>query len=173
MTHSRNADAERTAKDEQRTPISLFNRLNAKFGFDIDAAATHGNHLCSGYFTRDNPIGDALSIEWYCKGLREVFFLNPPYSRGMIDKFVLKAYHESLKGATVVCLLPADVSTKWFQVCMAADEWIIIEGRVRFNHVDGTPIKGSPKFGSIVVVFKNTTRRKNLGFPVVSSMRWK
>jgi site-specific DNA-methyltransferase (adenine-specific) len=166
MTHSRSADASKTAKDEQRTPMSLFNRLSERFLFTIDIAATEGNQLMPIYMS--DFLNPKCSL-WE----HDVAFCNPPYSRGIIDKFVTKAYQESLKGATVVCLLPADVSTKWFRTCMAADEWIVIEGRVRFNHADGTPIKGSPKFGSIVVVFKNTERRRNLGFPVISSMGWR
>jgi site-specific DNA-methyltransferase (adenine-specific) len=36
--------------------------------------------------------------------------MNPPYGKE-IGKFVKKAYEESLKGATVVCLIPSRTDT--------------------------------------------------------------
>ena len=40
-------------------------------------------------------------------------FMNPPYGRE-IGRWVKKAWEESLKGALVVCLLPARVDTRWW-----------------------------------------------------------
>lgn len=39
--------------------------------------------------------------------------MNSPYGRE-IGRWVEKAYRESLKGAAVVCLLPARTDTAWF-----------------------------------------------------------
>ena len=39
-------------------------------------------------------------------------WMNPPYGRE-IGRWMKKAYEESLKGATVVCLVPARTDTAW------------------------------------------------------------
>lgn len=166
MTHSRNDGiTDLSIKDEARTPPYLFELLNARFGFTGDVAASDSNHLCLNYYTKDR---DALNQDWF-----RVSYCNPPYSTGWIDKFLKKAYEESLLGKTVVVLIPADVSTDYFRkYCMKAAEWIIIEGRVKFNHPNGIPMKGSPKFGSIAYVFDEDLLKKN-GHLVVSLIKWK
>jgi len=172
MSHERK-DGKVHLKDEARTPPGLFRRLNERFHFDIDAACTVDNCLCRFGFASDFQEGNTLKIDWCNPPDFKSFptiYCNPPYSNPA--PFVEKAYMESLKGAIVVMLLPADVSTSWFHLyCMEAAEWIIIDGRVRFNNPDGTPMQGSPKFGSIVVVFDMEARNKH-GL-VVSEMDWR
>jgi phage N-6-adenine-methyltransferase len=170
MVHPRNSDTTPTTpKDEMRTPPSLFKRLDDRFHFDVDAASTPQNKLCKFSFCRGYT--DALLMDWCLAG--DVFFCNPPYARGMIEKFLSKAYTESLKGAIMVLLLPGDIGTQWFhKYCFKAAEWIIIEGRVKFNDIDGNPSKGSPQFGSICIVFDEARRKAN-GHLIVSSMDWK
>ena len=176
MTHPRN-DGNMVDKDEARTPPSLFKKLDDRFHFHLDVCATQDNALCQAYFTKE---GNCLAIDTWidddyddddyliADGIN-TFFCNPPYSNP--EPFICKAYEESLKGATVVMLLPADTSTKVFHYyTMKASEIIFIEGRVRFNNPDGTPMKGSPKFGSMVVVFK---QEEFDGSPVISSMGWR
>jgi phage N-6-adenine-methyltransferase len=165
MTHERNADASRTDKDEQRTPPSLFKKLDDRFDFTVDIAATADNHMVPIHYSEF--LNDKAHLMW-----TDVAWCNPPYSAGKILPFLKKGYTESLKGAVVVFLLPADISTKWFDYCMLAAEWIRIKGRVQFNHADGAPIKGSPKFGSLVVIF-DEKRRKQTGYIVISEMNWK
>lgn len=174
---------EKTPKDEQRTPPSLFKKLNARFPFNVDLATSRDsgttNSLCPDYFEK-NEQGGFLSPHAHL-GIGDVGWCNPPFSAGKIDPFLKKIFEETridgvlkpYNAPIVVCLLPADISTRWWNWCMLADEWIRIKGRVIFNHADGTPIKGSPKFGCMAVVFKDTERRMNLGFPVISEMTWK
>ena len=155
MTNKRK-DGNTAAKDEARTPPEIFRKLDEEFHFGVAAAASHGNHLCDAYFTKDNPMGDALSIKWY-GGLserRQPFFCNPPYSNGNIIKFVEKAWLESGNGATVVLLIPSDPSTQYFDFCFEnASEIRFMQPRVKFNNPDGTPMKSSPPMGSMIVVF--------------------
>lgn len=151
VVHERNEDASRTDKDEQCTPPSLFKKLDERFHFDVDVAATEENKLCFYYFQNafdqgwipKRIVASSKYTTWEQYSNSGVFFCNPPYSSGKILPFLQKGYSESLKGAIVVFLLPADISTKWFDICMNAAEWIRIKGRVQFNHADGTPIKGS------------------------------
>lgn len=169
-------------RDQARTPPSLFKRLDERWHFTLDAACSEDNIICPyGMFIGDvyntGITSDSLKYDWCNQHdhdgnkLAPVIYCNPPYSRGMIEKFCKKAHEESLKGATVVMLLPADTSTKYFhKYCMQASEIVFINSRVHFNRPDGTPFKTSPKFGSMVVVFKQEVFD---GSPVISSMGWK
>jgi len=170
MTHTRK-DGNNNSKDEARTPQSLFKKLNERFHFDLDVFCTRENCLSRngyGYTKEDN----ALNAEWtrFMMGNGEeasTFYGNPPYSHP--EPFIIKAYEESQKGATVVLLLSSDTSTKAFhKYVMKATEIIFIEGRATFNNPDGTPMRNSPKFGSMVVVFKPGEH-----ILIVGSMRWK
>jgi site-specific DNA-methyltransferase (adenine-specific) len=95
--------------------------------------------------------------------------MNPPYSRGNIDKFVKKAYEESQKGCTVVGLLPLR-SASWFhKYVMKAHEIRFLTRRVKFIDPEtGKPSKGSPNFDSIIVVWKPG----HVDAPKVSSYEW-
>lgn len=138
------------ANDLWATPQYIFDWLNEEFHFDLDAAANYNNYKCDNFFTsnEDCPEG-AFAFNWNEFGKR--IWLNPPYSNPY--PWVKKAYEESLNGCTVVCLLPADISTKWFH------EWVInkaeirfIQGRINFDN----PIPGKynpPKFGSIIAIY--------------------
>jgi site-specific DNA-methyltransferase (adenine-specific) len=157
-------------RDNARTPPSLFKMLDDRFHFALDAACSRENCLCFRGIFGDEDY-DAIDHDWFKLSDGQPIYVNPPYSRGNIDRFIKKAYSESLKGATVVMLLPSDTSTRYFHnYCMKASEIIFLQPRVHFNRPDGTSFKTSPKFGSMVVVFKQTDFD---GSPVISSMKWK
>ena len=109
-------------KQEYKTPKKLFNKLNKEFNFTIDVCAdTYNKKVENFYSEKDN----ALIKDW-----NGVCWMNPPYKDLKI--WVKKAYKESLKGAIVVCLIPARTNTNWWhEYCM--------KGEIRF-------IKGRPKF---------------------------
>jgi site-specific DNA-methyltransferase (adenine-specific) len=164
-------------RDEARTPPSLFKLMDDRFHFLLDASCTSENCLTTRGLFIDTGY-DALKLKWHgeldynsFQKQYEPIFVNPPYSRGNIDRFIKKGYEESLKGATVVMLLPMDSSTTVFrECCMKASEWIIFYPRVKFLRPNGIPFSGSPKFGSFACVFKQDEFG---GSPVVSSMKWK
>ena len=147
--------------DEWETPKELFNKLDKEFHFNGDMAATSENRLCAHYCTRES---DALKYDWVVPSLTNVFFLNPPYSQ--IGSFIKKAYEESQKGATVVCLIPSRTDTKyWHDYCMKALEIRFIKGRLKFGNrslpkTQDTQFKlqdrkiSSAPFPSCIVIFK-------------------
>jgi phage N-6-adenine-methyltransferase len=145
------------ANDLWATPQYLFDWLDEEFKFDLDAAANEHNYKCDKFFTpnEDYPEG-AFAFNWNEFG--KSIWLNPPYSNPY--PWVKKAYEESLRGCTVVCLLPADISTKWFH------DWVIgkaeirfIQGRISF---DGEK-KGAPKFGSMIAIYGPNITPKVIG----------
>ena len=139
--------------DEWETPQWLFDKLDDEFHFEVDAAANGENALCRQFYG-PYPQLDSLVIYWtdptpIGNWHPTKFFLNPPYSK--IAAFMKKAYEESLKGATVVCLIPARTDTRYcHDYCMKADEIRWIKGRLKFGDA-----KNSAPFPSMIVIFKN------------------
>lgn len=169
MVHERGEDAAKTPKDEQRTPPSLFKKLDDKHHYQVDAAATLKNALCKECFTKEM---NALKMNWNYRP-NNTIWCNPPYGPGQIEPFIDKGFVESLRGVVSTFLIPADISTKWWNTCMLAAEWCRIEGRVVFLHEDGTPIKGSPKFGSMAITFNQKQREAQGNKILVTEMKWR
>ena len=88
------------------TPINFFNKLNAKWNFELDVCALPDTAKCENFIS---PEQDCLKTPWDSK----ICFMNPPY--GMeIGNFISRADEQARLGATVVSLLPARTDTKWF-----------------------------------------------------------
>ena len=83
--------------DEWMTPRGLFLSLNKEFKLERDVCATMENTQLPRFWHKSN---DGLKQNW--KGLR--CWMNPPYG-GHTGKWIKKAYEESCKGNTVVCLI--------------------------------------------------------------------
>jgi len=127
--------------NEWATPKETYLALHREFGFTLDPCSTHDNAKCERHFTLNE---DGLSRDWG----RETVFMNPPYGREII-LWMQKAYESSLKGATVVCLVPARTDTKWWHDFAMKGEIRFLRGRLKFN--EG---KNSAPFPSAVVVFR-------------------
>ena len=133
-----------SATVEWSTPQSIFDVLNAEFGFSLDPCCTHDNAKCAKHYTKEE---NGLSKSWQ----GETVFMNPPYGREISD-WMCKAHMESEGGATVVCLIPARTDTKWWHDHAAHGEVRFIRGRLKFG---GS--KNSAPFPSAVVVFSPST----------------
>lgn len=142
--------------DDWETPNDLFARLNHEFAFTLDVAATFENAKCPCFFS---PGDDGLAKDWG----GNVCWMNPPYGSA-IARWMRKAFESSLRGATVVCLVPARTDTAWWHdYAMRAHERRFLRGRVRFlrNGVAiGDRSKGgaTSPFPSAIVVFRAGAR---------------
>jgi phage N-6-adenine-methyltransferase len=134
--------------DMWETPQSVFDSLNKEFNFEIDVCAIEGNKKCEKYFS---PEQDGLQQAW-----NGVCWMNPPYGR-QIGEWVKKAFEESLKGATVVCLLPSRTDTNWWHEYCMKGEIRLFKGRLKFG---GS--KNSAPFPSAIVIFGEKARRDKL-----------
>jgi site-specific DNA-methyltransferase (adenine-specific) len=149
--------------DEWETPQALFDLLDKEFHFTLDAAATKDNSKCGPRYA--DKIGGSLTINWAQHSQGGAIWLNPPYSK--IKDFIKKAYEESLKGSTVVCLIPSRTDTRyWHDYVMKAAEIRFIKGRLKF----GGATNGAP-FPSCIVVFDNCYSREDNDLPRVSSIK--
>ena len=129
--------------DEWTTPQPFFDKLNDEFSFVLDAAASAGNTKCETFFTQER---NALDQSWKLGG---AVWCNPPYSRGLQAKFIRKGYEESLRGTTVVFLIPARPDTAiWHDVILPKAEVRFVRGRIKFSgHKNAAP------FPCAVVIF--------------------
>ena len=138
--------------DEWETPPEIYADLHKEFAFTLDPASTNQNAVCPKFFTYAD---DGLSQDWF----HDIVFLNPPYGRS-IKHWIKKAYEESLKGATVVCLIPSRTDTKWWHDYCMQGTIRFIKGRLKFinrllpSYNDNGNFKRSPApFPSAIVIF--------------------
>ena len=101
-------------KMDWETPQAVFDLLDQEFHFTLDACASAENAKCAQYYTVSD---DALKQFWPGR-----VWCNPPYGRDIGD-WVRKAFQESLRGSTVVLLIPARTDTAyWHTYVMRAAE---------------------------------------------------
>ena len=132
--------------DDWETPYRLFAELDREFHFTLDPCATPANAKCKQFYTKKD---NGLAKDW-----SGVVFLNPPYGRD-VGKWIRKAYCESQRGVTVVCLLPARTDTVWWHRYCLKGEIRYIKGRVKFGGA-----KNSAPFPSVIVVFRGQRERR-------------
>lgn len=134
-----------SATAEWPTPADVFASLDREFGFTLDPCATHENAKCDTYFTAAE---DGLKQEWSGR-----VFMNPPYGR-TIGHWMQKAHESALRGATVVCLVPARTDTAWWHDYAMPHEIRLLRGRIKFEGAK----HGAP-FPSAVVVMRPASHR--------------
>jgi len=144
-------DKSRTAwsyKTGWETPRGVFDPLDREFRFTLDAAASAENTLCTEYLTEEQ---DALRPD--CRWAPGPVWLNPPYGRNMMPRWLEKAYQESMMGSTVVALLPANTDVGWFH------DWVLgkaelrwVRGRLQFL-LDGV-VQGNNPGGSVIAIYR-------------------
>lgn len=141
------------SKPDHRTPIDLFDNISRIVGgFDLDACASHENHLVKFYFTEED---NSLKHDWHGK-----IWCNPPYSHW--GDFAEKAVQECFKGNAqeVWLLIPARTDTRAFH------QWIWGHGvelrffKGRLNFTGPHALKGnkpSAPFPSVLVKFNKNS----------------
>jgi phage N-6-adenine-methyltransferase len=139
-----------TIKRRWRTPRPLFDAVNARYSFTLDAAAEDGR-LVASYIT---PEMDALVTPWadHCPangwGERWAWF-NPPWGARCAGfagtlAFTRRAIVQRSVLTGVVCLLPTAVDTRWYRELFTAAAEVRLLPRVRFEHPDTGEIGESP-----------------------------
>jgi phage N-6-adenine-methyltransferase len=157
-----------SGKDDWETPDDLYDSLNSKYGFVLDAAASSDNNKCGVWFGPDSPIGvvDALAEDapWADYLKKGNIWLNPPYTHKIQKAFIQRVVAECGKfddpsldtlglprtRGLIVCLLPARTDTKIFHEFVKPFSTSVefLRGRLKF----GNAKHGAP-FPSMIVVF--------------------
>lgn len=112
-----------TPSDTWLSPKSFYQELDKRFTFDLFDPCPPDNDITK---------FDGLILPWANRT-----YVNPPYSRTLKEKFIYKAYSESLLGKFVVMLLPVSTSTKIFHELILPNARIeYIRGRLPFEGID-------------------------------------
>lgn len=143
-------------RNEWGTPVAIIEAARLVLGrIDCDPAthaAAQARVQAACYYTAaDNGLGQP----WHGR-----VFLNPPYERGLIERFVIKLLMElAAKRATeAIVLVNAQTDTVWFQYLKpVASAECYPTGRVRFLNSDGKP--GMPLVGQAILYFGDQPER--------------
>lgn len=133
--------------EEWETPQEFFNKLNEEFHFTLDVCATRENAKCPRFITKQD---NALNLD-----LNGTCWMNPPYGR-QIKAWMKKAFDESLKGNTVVCLVPSRTDAGWWHDYAMKGEIRFIRGRLKFG---GSPYNAP--FQNVIIVFRGGRNATN------------
>ncbi|MCK4328763.1 adenine methyltransferase [candidate division WOR-3 bacterium] len=130
--------------NEWETPQWFFDMLNTEFHFTLDPCATEKNHKCNKYYTFKDS---GLKHDWR----NDIVFMNPPYG-GNTASWIKKALEESIKGATVVCLIVSSTDRSYWHdyIFPFASQIRFIRGRLAFGNA-----KSTAPFASAIVIFSN------------------
>jgi len=128
--------------NEWATPQDFFDELHNEFGFTLDPCSTAENRKCEKHYTIHD---DGLSKDWE----KQVVYMNPPYG-GQTAHWIKKAYEESKRGCTVVCLITSSTDRSYWHdyIFPYAAQIRFVRGRLKFN--DAT---SSAPFASAVIIF--------------------
>jgi len=132
---------------KHNTPKDLFKELDSEFHFNFDPARPPivGNY-------DENALTKRWFIENPLTKLR--VYLNPPYDRKLMERFIKKAYQEMIEGRIeiVVFLLPLRGTALRFLVKLNKNvEFRLLEKRLVFGDADN----GAP-FDSVIAILSNT-----------------
>ena len=144
------SDLDADMKNSWGTDPVIFNAMNKEFNFGLDAAANDQNHKCFLYLTKED---DALSRNWSeitCKPV----WINPPYGKGYIKKFMQKCIEQKELGVASVLLVPATLDAQWLPIDQISEIRIVTGGRLSFYHPENNKkVNGNTK-GSMFVIFR-------------------
>lgn len=83
----------------------------------------------------NKPTFDGLEIEW---PFDQVVYVNPPYTRGQIGKWVKRCHDHWVAGGEVIMLIPSYTDTRYFHDFIYKKATLdFIKGRLRFKGYDG------------------------------------
>lgn len=148
-----NFERSKAATDEWYTPKEIIDALGS---FDLDPCAPVSRlwDTAIKHYTKED---DGLTKEWFGR-----VWLNPPYSRPLIEQFVKKLVDHN----NGIALLYNRADTDLFQntIFPNATAMLMVKGRIKFYKPDGT-VGASPGSGSILFAFgrKNARILKNSG----------
>ena len=142
-----------SGNNEWYTPPIFIEAARTVLGeIDLDPASSekaNKNVKAKVFYTKED---DGLSLPWNGN-----IWLNPPYERGLVNKFIEKLYEEIDKGGVggVIVLTNNATETQWWQKLVSGAHSICFpKGRIQFLGEDGE-VKNSPVQGqSFVLISK-------------------
>jgi len=128
------------------TPQDLFEELNEEFHFNFDPA--HPPVI-------GNYDENALTKQWHIRDNKRVklrIYLNPPYDRKLMERFIKKVWQEMCEGRAemAVFLLPLRATAMRFLIKLDKGvEFRLLEKRLHFGDAEN----GAP-FDSVIAILQ-------------------
>lgn len=147
LTH----EEEETLRQEWQTPPEFFAELNAEFEFQMDAAASRANALCTTFADKDV---DALSVPWTGDGILRAY-CNPGFSD--MGPWIEKAAIEASRSASAVVAvlgLCSPSAAWWAMAVERASEIRLLAPRLQFVPPDPRIPKSSNSRENALFVFR-------------------
>ena len=142
----------RRDNQEWFTPLDVIAAVHDVLGqIDLDPAScsvANETVRAEKFFSKENS---GLDLKWFGS-----VYLNPPYSRGLIKKFIDKfiAEYDAEHVQSAIVLVNAATDSKWFKSLAARCTGAIFTlGRIRFMQADGTPAQSTPTCGQCFFYF--------------------
>ena len=147
------------------TPAYILDAAREVMGaIDLDpASSAEANRVVRAgcYFDKAS---DGLTMLWYGR-----VFLNPPYARGLVNKFVDKLLDSPLVDQAIV-LLNNGTETAWGQKMLSAADCICYPNH-RIKYVDGAGDKtGNPLQGQMICGYKVDPLFFQMGFESIGTV---
>lgn len=121
--------------DHYSTPPPVIDPLVDYFDFSYDLAACEDNHVVSNWLGPGGRLEDSLAVDWtslYSLSKGRWLWLNPPFRREILVRFVHKAKMESNRGAAIVAILPAHRTEQpWWKECVVLQAQMVVNIRCR------------------------------------------
>lgn len=139
-----------SGNNEWYTPPYIIEAARATMGsIDLDPAScevANRTTKADRYFTKEQ---NGLEQKWTGN-----VWLNPPYQRGLMDKFADKVIKEYQHYKQAIVLVNNCTETKWAQKLLEhCDAVCFPKGRVKYLNSEGEQVKKSPIQGQMILYF--------------------
>lgn len=145
--------------DERYTPEWLLNIVRAYAPIACDPCTTRDNRTRAEVYYHAGDCDCEIEHEWP-RASSGVCWVNPPYSRGELARWVGECISQAARGSEVIALLPGDLGTRAGQtVASSSDAICFVRGRIVFGGPDGYEIKTGAKQPSVLAYFGDRAKR--------------
>lgn len=148
-------------KDLWETPWEVVGAVKKRVGMPVvlDVCATAETAKAVPFFGPGGICQDAFDVSWgrimdeeYVSGVQLGYagtgmaWMNPPYSRGNLNRWTRRAKEFAQSGYFIACLVPHAPDTTWWQENIEPQASLILmpTKRIRFLRPDGTPGDSPP-----------------------------
>lgn len=145
--------------DERFTPEHVLEVVRQFAPIYLDPCTTPENPVgAENFFTAEDD-GLSEGRGWYCGDGDRVAFVNCPYSRGELARWMRRIVSESREFHGIIALIPSDLGTEAGQlVAQTADAICFVKGRLTFSTPAGKLDAGA-KQASIMPYWGKETQR--------------
>ena len=101
------------SRQDYGSPREFLDAVERRFGpIAVDLAAHRENHAVDRWLGPGGEHENSFDVDWSRLAPGRWLWLNPPFSK--IDPWAAKCAMEHKRGARIIMLTPASVSTEWF-----------------------------------------------------------